>query len=109
MEDAIAWFSSDEEIAHSDNSPLGAEVIDLPEDLSQRYKDVPYAIYLVDMDGEENAFAALGGEIYLTKALLENMTHYEALDMIVGHEIGHIENRDVLRGLITRVPMTLIA
>lgn len=77
----------------------------LPESLSERYKDIPYSIELIEMDGEENAFASLWGKIYITQALLENIETYEALDFIVWHEIGHIENRDVLRSLISGLPI----
>ena len=33
--------------------------------------------------------------------------HPEALDFIIGHEIAHIENRDVLRSLVSELPIQL--
>jgi len=60
------------------------------------------------MDGEENAFATLWGEIYITEELLENIWSYEALDFVVGHEIGHVESRDVLRSLVSQAPLTIL-
>ena len=80
----------------------------LPDDLAERYKDISYDIYLMKWESEENAFAWLGWNIYLTEGLLQNTQHYESLDFIVGHEIAHIENRDVLRGLIINFPIQIV-
>lgn len=80
----------------------------LSETLAERYSDVPYNITRIDMDGEQNAFASLGGNIYITNTLLDSIESYEALDFIVGHEIAHIENRDVLKGIISKFPITLL-
>ena len=81
---------------------------DLPELLEERYKDIPYNISVIDMDGEVNAFAGLGGNIYFTQAFLDQIEYYEELDFVLGHEIAHIENRDVLRGLISSIPVLVI-
>ena len=80
----------------------------LSETLAERYSDVSYNITRIDMDGEENAFASLGGNIYITNTLLDSIESYEALDFIVGHEIAHIEHRDVLKWLISSFPVTLL-
>lgn len=80
----------------------------LPDDLQERYKDIPYIIELIDMDGQENAFASLGWKIYVTRELLENIESYEALDFIIGHEIWHVENRDVLGSLVSSLPVILV-
>ncbi len=98
----IEWFWASTHILTDDSQ-------DIPDILKERYKDIKYNISIIDLDGEENAFAALGWNIYLTKDLLENIQTYEALDMIVWHEVAHIENRDVLKSLITNIPITVIA
>lgn len=83
------------------------EVTELPEFLALRYKDIPYTIRIVDMEAE-NAFADLWGNIYLTRDLLKSIETYEALDFIMGHELWHIEERHVLRAIISDVPLSLI-
>lgn len=80
---------------------------DLPQDLQERYKDVEHSISLIDMD-IENAFASIGWKVYLTEELLKNLESYEALDFIIGHELGHVENRDVLRSIISDAPIALM-
>ena len=80
----------------------------LSEKIQKRYKDVPYEIYITNEISESNAFAYLWGKIYLTEALLQEVWTLEALDFIIWHEIGHIENRDVLQTLINRFPLQIL-
>lgn len=82
--------------------------LDLPPQLQERYKDIPYNIHLIDMGEVENAFASLGGNVYITTAFLEQVEYWEELDFILGHEIGHIENRDVLKSLISEFPVVIV-
>lgn len=42
----------------------------------------------------ENAFATIGGNIFLYKGLLEKLPNENALAMLIGHEIGHVKHRD---------------
>jgi len=79
----------------------------LPEILAERYRDVPYEIFIIDMDSE-NAFADLWWRIYITQDLIDHMDYVQELDFILGHEIGHVEKRHVLRGLITDIPLSII-
>ncbi len=82
--------------------------VDLPQELQERYKDLAYDVQLIDMDDTENAFASLGWQLYITTAFLDQIEHYEELDFVIGHEIGHIENRDVLRNLVSSFPVIVI-
>jgi beta-barrel assembly-enhancing protease len=41
-----------------------------------------------------NAFATLGGHVFVTRGLLENVSSENALAMVLAHEIGHIHYRD---------------
>ncbi len=45
-------------------------------------------------DDVENAFATIGGNIFLYKGLLEKLPNENALAMLIGHEIGHVRHRD---------------
>lgn len=66
-----------------------AEKSDLPEDM-----DVTF--HLMDMP-EANAFATLGGQIYVTTGLLSAVDSENALSMVIAHEIAHIKHRDPIR------------
>lgn len=50
-------------------------------------------------DQQMNAFAWPGGNIVLTSQLLENIDTEEGLAFVLGHEMGHIKNRDHLKGM----------
>ena len=42
----------------------------------------------------ENAFATIGGNIFLYKGLLEKLPNENALAMLIAHEIAHVQHRD---------------
>lgn len=56
----------------------------------------------------ENAFASLGANIMVTSGLLEKAKTEEEIIFILGHERAHITNRDVVNGLASRIPITLV-
>ncbi len=53
----------------------------------------PIRIHLLDSD-DINAFATLGGHIFISRGLLEVMPNENALAMVLAHEIAHISHRD---------------
>ena len=61
--------------------------MDLPEDLriTVHYLDEP----------DINAFATLGGHVFVLRGLIERVEHENALAMVMAHEIAHAANRDV--------------
>lgn len=66
-------------------------------------KDISYKMTLLDDQKTINAYAAPGGYIYVTRALLERFNSESAISMCLGHEIGHIELRhttDRLRAMM---------
>jgi predicted Zn-dependent protease len=65
--------------------------MDLPEDLriTVHYSD----------DEEINAFATLGGHVFVLRGLIERMPDENALAMVMGHEIAHAGNRDIMANL----------
>ncbi len=46
-----------------------------------------------------NAFATLGGHVFIYKGLLRRLKNENQLAMVLAHEIGHIKHRDPLIGL----------
>ena len=55
-----------------------------------RTKDRPYS-FTVLKDDEVNAFAHLGGHVYVCSGLLELIENDKQLEFVLGHEIGHVE------------------
>lgn len=55
-----------------------------------------YQIYLLD-SGEVNAYAVPGGKIMICTGLLSKLTSEQQLAFVIGHEIGHFENRDHIK------------
>ncbi|MEL6578713.1 MAG: M48 family metallopeptidase [Cyanobacteria bacterium J06621_12] len=58
---------------------------------SQR-RDIPYTFQIVD-DNSINAFATMGGYVYLNKGLIAAADNEAELASVIGHEIGHIAGR----------------
>ncbi len=58
---------------------------------------LPYRLTLIQ-NPAPNAFAFPGGTIGLTSGLLESLDSKAALTFVLGHELGHFQQRDHLRG-----------
>ncbi len=54
--------------------------------------DIPYTFQVV-RDGQINAFATMGGFVYVTTGLLQAADNEAQLASVIGHEIGHIASR----------------
>lgn len=50
-------------------------------------------------DTTPNAYALPGGTIIITKGLLKSLDSEQGLAFVLGHEIGHVKNRDHMRGM----------
>lgn len=53
----------------------------------------PFRFHLVADSQTINAFALPGGQIFITRALLNKMTREDQLAAVLGHEIGHVIHR----------------
>jgi predicted Zn-dependent protease len=60
--------------------------------------NLPYEFTLV-RSPQVNAFATMGGFVYVTTGLLKSVDNEAQLAGVIGHEIGHITNRHVVRQL----------
>ena len=56
------------------------------------YTDFPFSFYLADM-AEPNAFALPGGQIFVTRGMLELGLDDDCLAALLGHEITHVVKR----------------
>jgi predicted Zn-dependent protease len=54
-----------------------------------KFQDYPYTFYLADMP-EPNAFALPGGQIFITRGMLDLGLSDDMLAGLLGHEIGHV-------------------
>ncbi len=73
-----------------------ADSMELPEAIT-------LSVHYLNMK-ESNAFATLGGHIFVTRDLLLDMPDENSVSMVLAHEISHIKNRDPVasmgRGLL---------
>jgi beta-barrel assembly-enhancing protease len=58
--------------------------------------DIPY-VFQVVRDDSINAFATMGGYVYVTTGLLEAADNEAELAGVLGHEIGHITGRHAVK------------
>lgn len=54
--------------------------------------DIPYTFQVVESD-DLNAFATMGGYVYVTTGLIKAADNEAQLASVIGHEIGHIASR----------------
>ena len=74
-----------------DNPQERQRVVDIGYRLAQesRFQDFPFTFYLVDMP-EPNAFALPGGQVFITRGMLNMGLNDDMLAGLLGHEIGHV-------------------
>lgn len=71
-------------------------VDDLPKD--SKIQGYNFKVHVIK-DENINAFAVPGGHILMTTGLLDKAKSENGLIFILGHELGHFQNRDHLRGI----------
>jgi Zn-dependent protease with chaperone function len=70
---------------------------------------LPYDTTIRIMEEEvANAFAMPGGAIYITRGMLDRVESENELAFILGHELGHFQNRDHLRMLGNKLIVGII-
>lgn len=67
-------------------------------------KNIPYTFQIIN-DRAVNAYATMGGFVYVTTGLIATAENEAELAGVIGHEIGHIEQRHVIR----QMQQTLLA
>ncbi|MCB0832348.1 MAG: M48 family metallopeptidase [Bacteroidetes bacterium] len=63
---------------------------------------------IVVSNGEVNAFALPGGHLVICSGLIEFCESPEELAAVLSHEIGHVENRDILVRLLKDFGMAIL-
>ena len=71
---------------------------------------MPITVHYID-DDTVNAFATLGGNVFMFRGLIEKLPNENALAMVLAHEIAHIKHRDpmVAAGRGLTVALALIS
>lgn len=64
---------------------------------NENLRALPYQIKIIDRQ-YENAFASIGGKIYITKELTKNNQEDSSLAFIIAHELAHHQLRHCTRG-----------
>ncbi|MEM1221544.1 MAG: M48 family metallopeptidase [Verrucomicrobiota bacterium] len=77
-----------------------AEAMELPE-------QIQLSVHYVDNE-EANAFATLGGHIFVLSGLVEMMPDENSLAMILAHEISHIKHRDPMASMGRGVVLSML-
>lgn len=80
------------------NTQINAYVRDVGERLAAQSErpNLPYTFQVVQ-DDSINAFATMGGFVYVTTGLLQAMDNEAQLAGVIGHEIGHIVHKHSIR------------
>jgi len=60
--------------------------------------DMPITIHL-KQDEQINAYATIGGHVFIHQGLLQKLNSENAVTMLLGHEIAHIYHRDPIQSL----------
>ncbi len=63
--------------------------------------NIPYTFQIVD-DNNINAFATMGGYVYINKGLIAAADNEAELASVIGHEIGHIAGRHAIQQMRDR-------
>lgn len=82
----------------------------LTNDLAKTQKldqEMAVTVHWMD-DAMVNAFATLGGHIFITKGLWNAMPNENALAMVIAHEIAHVKHRDPLKSVGAGVVLSLV-
>lgn len=87
-----------EHFGEYDNSEELRRVTDIGYRLAQetRFDRYPFSFHLIDMP-EPNAFALPGGQIFITRGMLDLGLSDEMLAGLLGHEIGHVVQQHGMR------------
>lgn len=109
-----AAISGDDEVAEAAAPDSGGEAeaaLQALADRMARHMDLPeglaITVHYLD-DDALNAFATLGGHVFIMRGLVERMPSENALAMVMAHEIAHAGNRDIAANLGGALLMQLV-
>lgn len=89
------------EVSRQDDSEINRYLQQVTNSVAQAQvlpEEMAITIHYLD-DETVNAFATLGGHIFLYRGLLEKLPHENALAMLIAHEVAHIKHRHPIKGM----------
>jgi Zn-dependent protease with chaperone function len=104
VEGAVRWLpvSVEQRVfpPGSDGAASAPAVDALLQRLARHWPENEYALAIAVAEADEpNAFALPGGQLLVTRALLEQAVSENEVAFVLGHELGHLAGRDPLRAL----------
>jgi len=87
------------------NAPAGRAALDRL--VARLALDTPVKVRIVDLD-IENAVAMPGRHIVVFRGLLTNAHSPDEIAGVIGHEAGHVANRDVMTGLLRSFGLSVL-
>ncbi|MCK5725531.1 MAG: M48 family metallopeptidase [Thiotrichaceae bacterium] len=60
--------------------------------------NMPIHVHYVN-DSTQNAFATLGGHLFIHRGLLNKLSNENTITMLLAHEVAHVKHRDPIRSL----------
>ncbi len=112
MEQELAENFVDESANDSDTNQYIQSLVDNISEEMELPDDMQITLHYVE-DDIQNAFATLGGHIYIHRGMLELMPNENALSMVIAHEIAHIKHRHPVmamgRGVVIGLFLAAIA
>lgn len=107
---ANAAFFNDRTAFDEPHQDAQQALIELGESLVSRAELDPAMVVQFHLLEEDvpNAFATLGGQIFVTRGLLQAVTSENALAMVVAHEIAHIKYRHPIQTLTRGALISLV-
>jgi Zn-dependent protease with chaperone function len=98
-EDITRYFGDDE--SSPEREAIELYLDELTADIASNMNlpaDMEIEVHYLDTDAV-NAFATLGGHVFVCRGLMETLEDENSLAMVIGHEVGHIKNRDPIVGM----------
>ena len=85
------------------NSSINSYINEIGQRLAKTSQrpDIPYTFQVVD-DNSINAFATMGGYVYINKGAIAAADNEAELASVIGHEIGHIAARHAIKQMRER-------
>lgn len=88
-------------LKHEDLSKLMLSLV--PKDYTAKSPEV-----FILCDESPNAFALPGGKVWITSSLLDSVSREKGLAFVLAHELGHIQNKDHIRGFGQSMGFTMV-
>ncbi len=88
------------------NGPGGQEALDaLVRRVEPKSRDLRVRVVNINM---VNAVALPGGNVFVFRGLLQEAKSPDELAGVLGHEIGHVRNRDVMQALLRQMGVSVL-